>query len=73
MNKYETTDYNNFSSVVKHPGTIEDGVMPRLIGRIIPHNYGFDAFAMPGGNDLACWATKQEAVQAIINHDRANV
>ena len=64
MKKFETTDYNNFSSVVYHP---ETGGLPDLIGRIIPHNYGFDAFAMPSGDDLACWATKQEAVEAIIN------
>ena len=64
MKKFETIDYNNFSSVVYHP---ETGGLPYLIGRIIPHNHGFDAFAMPSGLMLTVLATKQEAVEAIIN------
>jgi len=38
------------------------------IGRIIPHNYGYDAIAWPSGDDLACWETEEKAVQAIITH-----
>ena len=67
IRKYETVTHNNFLSVIFHPEP-KTGMLPELVGRIIPHNYGFDAFAMPSGDDMACWATQQEAVEAIINN-----
>ena len=68
VKKYEIKDHNNFSSVVFHP-ECDSGQLPKTIGRVIPHDYGFNAVMMPGAPGGVCWPTKKEAVEAIIkNH-----
>jgi hypothetical protein len=59
--QYETVRLKTFT-VVKDCST-----HGATIGRIIPHNYGYDAIAWPSGDDLACWETEEKAVQAIIS------
>lgn len=45
----------------------------KTIGKIIPHPYGFDAKALPSQEDLGCWETHEQAIEAIIKHASPNV
>ena len=61
MERYSLNHLNNFI-------TITDNHTGKTIGRIIPHNYGYDAVHLPINEDSDCghWSTKQEALEAIL-------
>ena len=64
MPRYSLKRLNNFT-------TVTDNLTRKTIGRILPHNYGYDAIHLPinDDSDCACWATEQEALEAILRQE----